>query len=211
MKKGARGLRIGEIIDLRWRYVDLICGVLLVRNGKGGKSRVLAITDSPDQQLKTWRRQQRKLRSQASWWSTEDDSVNTISIGTKFDIQNFRCNNFNPLGDSIARGHPELLPTRTCHSAPRSRYSDARGRGATWPQFHADHRRHLHACHSRIEPSRYGRHRRAVPTADRDVEDHLIKASEAVQWSADLQSNVESSVIAFPALSAHLLKERAIN
>ena len=98
------GLRIGEILDLRWRDVDLTSGLLIVRNGKGGKSRVLAITDSLDWQLKTWRREQRKERSQASWWATEDDWVITTSIGTKFDIQNFRGNHFNPLRDSIAPG-----------------------------------------------------------------------------------------------------------
>jgi len=98
------GLRIGEILNLRWQDIDLNTGVLRVRNGKGGKSRVLAITKSLSDQLTVWRQEQRRERRHASWWATDEDWVITTSIGTKSDIQNFRSNHFNPLRDAIAPG-----------------------------------------------------------------------------------------------------------
>lgn len=98
------GLRIGEILDLRWRDINLDNGVLRVRNGKGGKSRALAITESLSSQLQTWRQEQRRERRQARWWATDEDWIITTSIGTKFDVQNFRSNHFNPLRDEIAPG-----------------------------------------------------------------------------------------------------------
>lgn len=98
------GLRIGEILNLRWRDIDLQNGVLQVQNGKGGKARALAITKSLSLQLQIWRKSQRVERSHANWWDSGEDWLITTSIGTKFDNQNFRAHHFNPLRDAIAPG-----------------------------------------------------------------------------------------------------------
>ena len=43
------GLRLSEAINLRWRDIDFTPGILMVRNGKGGKDRTLHISN------KNWR------------------------------------------------------------------------------------------------------------------------------------------------------------
>lgn len=98
------GLRIGEILNLRWGDIDLGEGVLHVRSGKGGKARALTVTASVAAQLRTWRTTQRRERRKATWWASDEEWVISTSVGTRFDVQNFRSKHFNPLRDTIAPG-----------------------------------------------------------------------------------------------------------
>jgi site-specific recombinase XerD len=45
------GLRLGEVVALRWRHIDLARGLLLVERGKGGKSRSVPIHPELAQEL----------------------------------------------------------------------------------------------------------------------------------------------------------------
>ncbi len=56
----ASGLRLGEIIDLQWKNLDLQTGKLKVVSGKGDKDRVLWINDGALETLRNWRERQMK-------------------------------------------------------------------------------------------------------------------------------------------------------
>jgi site-specific recombinase XerC len=45
------GLRLGEVVALRWKHIDLARGVLLVERGKGGKARSVPIHPNLVQEL----------------------------------------------------------------------------------------------------------------------------------------------------------------
>jgi integrase/recombinase XerC len=49
------GLRVAEMVDLRWTDVDLNAGTIRVRNGKGGKKRTAHLTRDAVEALQLWR------------------------------------------------------------------------------------------------------------------------------------------------------------
>lgn len=55
------GLRLSEVINLRWNDVDLATGMLHVKLGKGGKDRILWLNEGVLVALKRWKERQREL------------------------------------------------------------------------------------------------------------------------------------------------------
>ena len=51
----ASGLRLSEMINLRWKDINLMTGQLKVVEGKGSKDRVLWISDSVMEELRIWK------------------------------------------------------------------------------------------------------------------------------------------------------------
>ncbi len=97
------GLRISEVLALRWSDVNASTKSIAVRNGKGGKARAVYLTPTLAAQLKAWRTEQTRQRLAASWWSSEDWII-TTEIGTQMDTHNWRRKHFNPLRDRLAPG-----------------------------------------------------------------------------------------------------------
>ena len=56
----ASGLRLSEMINLRWRDINLMTGQLKVVEGKGTKDRILWISDSIVEDLRIWKEKQSK-------------------------------------------------------------------------------------------------------------------------------------------------------
>ena len=56
----ASGLRLSEMINLRWRDINLMTGQLKVVEGKGAKDRILWISDSIVKELRLWKERQSK-------------------------------------------------------------------------------------------------------------------------------------------------------
>ena len=56
----ASGLRLSEMINLRWRDINLMTGQLKVVEGKGTKDRILWISDSIVEDLRIWKERQSK-------------------------------------------------------------------------------------------------------------------------------------------------------
>ena len=54
----ASGLRLSEMINLRWRDINLMTGQLKVVEGKGAKDRILWISDSIVKELRLWKEKQ---------------------------------------------------------------------------------------------------------------------------------------------------------
>lgn len=54
----ASGLRLSEMINLRWRDINLMTGQLKVVEGKGAKDRILWISDSIAEELRLWKEKQ---------------------------------------------------------------------------------------------------------------------------------------------------------
>jgi len=52
------GLRVSEVINLKWEHIDLMAGKLMVREGKGGKDRTLWFNNRAEEALKSWRERQ---------------------------------------------------------------------------------------------------------------------------------------------------------
>ena len=52
------GLRLSEMINLKWQDVDMLSGRLTVLNGKGGKDRLLFISEDTISKLETWKERQ---------------------------------------------------------------------------------------------------------------------------------------------------------
>ena len=58
----ASGLRLSELINLKWKEINLMTGQLKVVEGKGSKDRILWISDSVVEELRIWKeRQSEKL------------------------------------------------------------------------------------------------------------------------------------------------------
>lgn len=58
----ASGLRLSEMINLKWKDINLMTGQLKVVAGKGSKDRILWISDSVVEELRVWKdRQCKKL------------------------------------------------------------------------------------------------------------------------------------------------------
>ena len=56
----ASGLRLSEMINLRWKDINLMTGQLKVVEGKGTKDRILWISDSIVEDLRIWKERQSK-------------------------------------------------------------------------------------------------------------------------------------------------------
>lgn len=56
----ASGLRLSEMINLRWKDINLMTGQLKVVEGKGAKDRILWISDSIVEELGVWKEKQAK-------------------------------------------------------------------------------------------------------------------------------------------------------
>ena len=54
----ASGLRLSELINLRWKEINLMTGQLKVLEGKGSKDRILWISDSVLEELRMWKEKQ---------------------------------------------------------------------------------------------------------------------------------------------------------
>ena len=54
----ASGLRLSEMINLRWKDINLMTGQLKVVEGKGAKDRILWISDGIIEELRTWKEKQ---------------------------------------------------------------------------------------------------------------------------------------------------------
>jgi len=52
------GLRVSEIVSLRWEDVNLTSGKVMVREGKGAKDRTLWVDNSQLDELKKWKERQ---------------------------------------------------------------------------------------------------------------------------------------------------------
>lgn len=56
----ASGLRLSEMINLKWNDINLLTGQLKVVQGKGSKDRMLWLSDSTIQLLQDWKQRQTK-------------------------------------------------------------------------------------------------------------------------------------------------------
>lgn len=56
----ASGLRLSEMINLKWKDINLMTGQLKVVEGKGSKDRILWISDSTVEELRIWKDNQSK-------------------------------------------------------------------------------------------------------------------------------------------------------
>lgn len=102
------GLRISEVLDLKWSHVDFDKRTITIwkgkKTGRGYTAKSLRLVETVAEQLANWRRAQQKERLSASWWASDEDWIITTSIGTRFDAKNFRSKHFKPLADGIAPG-----------------------------------------------------------------------------------------------------------
>jgi len=62
------GLRVSEIVSLRWEDVNLTSGKVMVREGKGAKDRTLWVDENQLEELKKWKeRQVEKVGELPKW------------------------------------------------------------------------------------------------------------------------------------------------
>lgn len=54
----ASGLRLSEMVNLRWKDINLMTGQLKVVEGKGTKERILWVSDSIIEELRLWKEKQ---------------------------------------------------------------------------------------------------------------------------------------------------------
>ena len=52
------GLRVSEVIELKWQNVNLLTGQVIVLNGKGGKDRIVYISEKTIEVLTKWKERQ---------------------------------------------------------------------------------------------------------------------------------------------------------
>jgi len=82
------GLRLSELINLKWKYVNLTTGKIEVIEGKGAKDRIVYANDEILEKLKSWRDRQLKELNKRNINNTE--YVFTSLTGNKLDGGNFR-------------------------------------------------------------------------------------------------------------------------
>jgi integrase len=109
------GLRISEVLALRWRRdIDLTRGVLKVHSGKGGKPRNGLIMPPLDQALRTWSTRLNGERLASVWWAGDQpDWVLPSEVGTQWETHNAR-KQFKKYADLIA---PGVTPHSLRHTA----------------------------------------------------------------------------------------------
>ena len=79
----ASGLRLSEMINLRWKDINLMTGQLKVIEGKGSKDRILWISESIVEELRNWKEKQSQKLSRCEY-------VFTTSSKKKLDDRNIR-------------------------------------------------------------------------------------------------------------------------
>lgn len=77
------GLRLSEMLDLKWRDINLLTGQLKVVEGKGGKDRILWVNDNMLEDLRMWREDQSNNAAQTEY-------VFSTSHGGRLDKDNVR-------------------------------------------------------------------------------------------------------------------------
>ena len=77
------GLRLSEMLDLKWRDINLLTGQLKVVEGKGGKDRILWVNDNMLEDLRVWREDQSNNAAQTEY-------VFSTSYGGRLDKDNVR-------------------------------------------------------------------------------------------------------------------------
>jgi len=82
------GLRLSELTNLKWKYVNLTTGKIEVIEGKGAKDRIVYANDEILEKLKSWRDRQLKELNKRNINNTE--YVFTSLTGNKLDGGNFR-------------------------------------------------------------------------------------------------------------------------
>lgn len=80
---GYTGCRISEAMGIEWS--DVNDERIVIRNGKGDKSRAVPMTPTLAEILREWRKQQAAERLRAIWWDTEHDYVPSSDCGTYWD------------------------------------------------------------------------------------------------------------------------------
>ena len=73
---GDQGLRIGELVSLSLKDIDLNSGVIFIKNAKGGKSRTVPMTNATHKALNDW------LKERLKHVSPAEESV-LINIGKR--------------------------------------------------------------------------------------------------------------------------------
>jgi site-specific recombinase XerD len=71
----ASGLRLSELIDLKWKDINLQTGQLKVVSGKGDKDRILWIGDVTINALQTWRERQTEQLGKLEYAFTNRDCM----------------------------------------------------------------------------------------------------------------------------------------
>jgi integrase len=105
------GLRISELLSVKWADVDLDDSTILI-HGKGDKDRTIPITAGLSAELMAWRKIQRTERLAAPvWW--DEDWLMSASYGRHWDASTAR-REFRPLVREIC---PGLTPHGLRHSA----------------------------------------------------------------------------------------------
>lgn len=79
----ASGLRLSEMINLRWKDINLMTGQLKVVEGKGSKDRILWISESIMEELRNWKEKQSEKLSICEY-------VFTTNSKKKLDDRNVR-------------------------------------------------------------------------------------------------------------------------
>jgi len=115
---GYTGCRISEAMGIEWS--DVNDERIVIRNGKGDKSRAVPMTPTLAEILREWRKQQAAERLRAIWWDTEHDYVLSSDCGTYWDPHNAR-KRFKPITDGVAsddpaKARPAICPGATPHS-----------------------------------------------------------------------------------------------
>lgn len=87
------GLRLSEVINLKWEHINLMSGKLEVIEGKGAKDRIIYINEETIKQLKSWKdRQAKKLQEKGQ---PKAKLVFTTLKGKKLNPANVRSMVYN--------------------------------------------------------------------------------------------------------------------
>lgn len=90
------GCRISEALSIRWS--DVSDERIVIRQGKGDKTRAVPVPGTLATILKSWRKAQAQERLAAVWWDESADWVLSTDVGTQWDPHNAR-KRFKPIAD----------------------------------------------------------------------------------------------------------------
>ncbi|WP_286675222.1 MULTISPECIES: tyrosine-type recombinase/integrase [unclassified Clostridium] len=95
------GLRLQELIDLKWKDINLMTGQLKVVQGKGHKDRILWINESTIEVLKNWRTKQTDKLGECEYVFTTNtkkqlDNKNIRKMVTDYSIKAGITKNVTP-------------------------------------------------------------------------------------------------------------------